>query len=750
MAQMAMDNSFVEIIQNQLVSLVQKKQQKFQWFQFRQDAPSYVKINVAEDGKMFTREDKEDKGLLWYKNLNFPPINISIKSTRPIQNTESLKCQITAVKLRSNEKPEQSSLIGDLEQQFNQNTACFQKLKFTQTSHKCGMCLFSLVITIFNDSEDASQGEAGLWSIFYSSPFEIEARQRTLPERVAVQKTTYWSLFNPFLPVFLDKQYEAKNRDGQNQTIGCDIDGMFMYLRSPIIRHKVFHPIFLLLKFRDSVRLFYNKNLIKIQEGENLFSKLQRQIFEMLWQHDKPVFLDENKLFLLTLKRKDNESPLTQNEKQIIKYLKSLNGPIVTFMAPQSESFPKNFTEIKYSDGLIQKYREGFLSMALIDFKRSKMSEADKNLMLEFQATSYQSSDLQSENSAQKTNQQSFAQTIISINNKHIYNRKERTEFQCITHKNSSSSQPQNFQNIYQNEQKINEINGKRTFAEFEQETKRDDLNISEVRDQLKKLIRKSDDQPKQISQPDFSSQNLQKQKESEDQNKASQDNLQLTQLIDGNKNFQYNETNNKFNKQYEQQSQQFQKQSSSQSIQNAVTQKVRFQGDLPGFSEGDMNKSSSPVVQSINQEQMLQTQTTMPQSGSSQNTQQNVQIFQDTSISDRNPSMIYMQPNTQNVGQVVSQQQQCPPMVIQMGVMPPQMQPMYVPQQKQPNQYFQMPMYIYPQTSAQMQPFFYMQGQNQIQQSSVNNYYQDLIQKQQQIILEQQKKLEEKQKQIS
>lgn len=38
------------------------------------------------------------------------------------------------------------------------------------------MCLFSLVITIFNDSEDVSQGEAGLWSIFYSSPFEIEAR----------------------------------------------------------------------------------------------------------------------------------------------------------------------------------------------------------------------------------------------------------------------------------------------------------------------------------------------------------------------------------------------------------------------------------------------------------------------------------------------------------------------------------------------------------------------------------------------
>ncbi|KAL4482580.1 hypothetical protein ABPG72_005823 [Tetrahymena utriculariae] len=727
MTQMTMDNSFVEIIQNQLVSLLQKKQQKFQWFQFRQDAPSYIKINVAEDGKMFTREDKEDKGLLWYKNLNFPPINISIKSTRPMQNTESLKCQITAVKLRSNEKPEQSSLIGDLEQQFNQNSACFQKLKFTQTSHKCGMCLFSLVITIFNDSEDASQGEAGLWSIFYSSPFEIEARQRTLPERVAVQKTTYWSLFNPFLPVFLDKQYEAKNRDGQNQAIGCDIDGMFMYLRSPIIRHKVFHPIFLLLKFRDSVRLFYNKNLIKIQEGENLFSKLQRQIFEMLWQHDKPVFLDENKLFLLTLKRKDSESPLTSNEKQIIKYLKSLNGPIVTFMAPQSEFFPKNFTEIKYNENLIQKYREGFLSMALIDFKRSKMSEADKNLMLEFQAASYQSSDLQSENSAQKTNQKFFAQTTISINNKHIYNRQERTEFQCIAHKNSSSSQPQNFQNNYQNEYKNNEINGKRTYAEFEQETKRDDLNISEVRDQLRKLIRKSDDQPKSISQPDFASQNLQKQKENEDQNKASQDNLQLTQLIDRNNNVQYNESNNKFKKQYEETSQQFQKQSSSQSAQNAVIQKDRFQGDLAGFSEGDMNKSSSPVAQSTNQELMLQTQTTQPQSGNSQNTQQNVQIFQDTPKSERNSSMMYMQQNIQNVGQQ-----------------------MYVPQQKQPNQYFQMPMYIYPQTPAQMTPFFYMQGQPQVQQPSVNNYYQDLIQKQQQIILEQQKKLEEKQKQIN
>lgn len=48
------------------------------------------------------------------------------------------------------------------------------------------MCHFSLVVVVYDDGDEAAAREGGLWTIFYSSAFEIEARQRTLPERVAV------------------------------------------------------------------------------------------------------------------------------------------------------------------------------------------------------------------------------------------------------------------------------------------------------------------------------------------------------------------------------------------------------------------------------------------------------------------------------------------------------------------------------------------------------------------------------------
>lgn len=59
----------------------------------------------------------------------------------------------------------------------------------------------------------------------------------------------------------LDKKYfkrENKKKTEQDIEIENDFESLFNYLTAPNIRHKVKHPLFLVIKFSQCVSLYYN------------------------------------------------------------------------------------------------------------------------------------------------------------------------------------------------------------------------------------------------------------------------------------------------------------------------------------------------------------------------------------------------------------------------------------------------------------------------------------------------------------
>jgi len=59
---------------------------------------------------------------------------------------------------------------------------------------------------------------------------------------------------------------------------------LLSYLSDPTIRNKVFHPLFLFMKFPGLVQLYFNSKINKLGTTENIYSKefffsLQKSIF---------------------------------------------------------------------------------------------------------------------------------------------------------------------------------------------------------------------------------------------------------------------------------------------------------------------------------------------------------------------------------------------------------------------------------------------------------------------------------------
>lgn len=66
----------------------------------------------------------------------------------------------------------------------------------------------------------------------------------------------------PFTFDHLEREFvkrENKRKSDHDTRIDNDFDGLLNYLTAPNIRHKVKHPIFLTIRFSQSIRLFYNK-----------------------------------------------------------------------------------------------------------------------------------------------------------------------------------------------------------------------------------------------------------------------------------------------------------------------------------------------------------------------------------------------------------------------------------------------------------------------------------------------------------
>jgi len=91
-----------------------------------------------------------------------------------------------------------------------------------------------------------------MYDMIISPPIFVESRRKTHPEKVAnsTENLNRFNLYEPFLPKLLDIIFEKGVKCKESsEPIGEDIQGLLDYLSCPTIRHKIFHPLFLLIKF---------------------------------------------------------------------------------------------------------------------------------------------------------------------------------------------------------------------------------------------------------------------------------------------------------------------------------------------------------------------------------------------------------------------------------------------------------------------------------------------------------------------
>lgn len=91
-----------------------------------------------------------------------------------------------------------------------------------------------------------------------SPPIHILSRKKAHKER-----QSHNSLFDPFPVEKIEKKYnQILNQKPSNIPIENNIEGLYYYFTNPRIRCKIFHPLFLLLRFSNAINLYYNQSLV--------------------------------------------------------------------------------------------------------------------------------------------------------------------------------------------------------------------------------------------------------------------------------------------------------------------------------------------------------------------------------------------------------------------------------------------------------------------------------------------------------
>lgn len=200
----------------------------------------------------------------------------------------------------------------------------------------------------------------------------MESRRKTYPEKVLAQKNTMVniSLFEPFLPKVLMEGYEKgtlfKQQDSASQDSHTEQDNvnlaieennleqgslelLLSYLSCPNIRIKVFHPLFLSIKFNKVLKLYYNQEQVTVDPEENpqqFIYQIFLKIFQSFTVTEKKINW-QNRLLLLCLVPDSTQTQdnLQKSIDKVSRYLTCLEGKAVKyfpFNIKESE-LPKHF-----------------------------------------------------------------------------------------------------------------------------------------------------------------------------------------------------------------------------------------------------------------------------------------------------------------------------------------------------------------------------------------------------------------------
>ncbi|CAD8202482.1 unnamed protein product [Paramecium octaurelia] len=342
-------------------------------------------INIKIDqSRPFIYSD--NLGWNWHKSWNLPDIGLEMEITDPQTNERlappnNIYCKLQIVKpiitpMKTHHLLEVGAK-GNLKVDMENGKCIFSGLKFNTTSYNHDHQRFHIVITLY-----LCQSKFEFPQILdsrISPPIFVDSR-KSARDIVKQKIQKLQSYFDPFLPNNLEKQFLIIKPSNQ-EVIKNSIEGLINYFTAPNIRHKVKHPIFLLLKFSACISLYVNSAKIKFTEPDNLIQTLQHVLSTS--NALQGIQKIDQKLIILYIDCKANETKSQQNMKKILEFLEPLNNDCVQVIMDIND-VPKGFMLIENLDEMQQAYHRVYNS--LLKYKREDDQIDQEQLEEEYNA----------------------------------------------------------------------------------------------------------------------------------------------------------------------------------------------------------------------------------------------------------------------------------------------------------------------------------------------------------------------------
>ncbi|CAD8197297.1 unnamed protein product [Paramecium octaurelia] len=319
----------------------------------------------------------EELGWNWHKSWNLPNIvvRLEIKDSQTqelLLSPKNLYAQLYAVK-----KVQEGSRVilqdvglrGTSKLELIDGQAYFSALRFASTSYNNEGVKFHLLMSVYIQNSDTEKPQ--ILNSTISPPIFVDSRKSAGNSE---QKKLYLHA-EPFTFDLLDKKYfkrENKRKTEQDVEIENDFESLFNYLTAPNIRHKVKHPLFLIIKFSTCVSLYYNPMTV---EGnvKTIMEKLQSQLTKDIIT--KQLSSAGEKQFYLLIEENNDQN----KNKKVTEAIDFLNTGCLEIVRKEDQ-IPSKFVKLGDSAEILENYKQCFDQLLKI-FKQltQKFCESDSN-----------------------------------------------------------------------------------------------------------------------------------------------------------------------------------------------------------------------------------------------------------------------------------------------------------------------------------------------------------------------------------
>jgi len=228
--------------------------------------------------KPFMRDAKH--GWNWHKSWTLPTISINLRCAKDwnVNKTHTkLNAELLAYTMEKNElgiiKLNNIPLQGASEKSLEDHIVDFSPIKFTSTSHCHEGLKFHLVLSI---ASVQSGGVSNILEAHISPPIFVDSRKSSRDGYKMKQKRMLLKYTEPFSPVLFSTTFSKTTKRSQkycSSKIGNNIEGLCDYLIASHIKNKVKHPLYLLQKFSNCFKLYYNTNFVQSNQGSSLIAE---------------------------------------------------------------------------------------------------------------------------------------------------------------------------------------------------------------------------------------------------------------------------------------------------------------------------------------------------------------------------------------------------------------------------------------------------------------------------------------------